>query len=92
VTSSPVYILHFEWPAGGARDVNRGHELDADSDEHARMQAALLYAGASFDEPAPMAYRIVGPGGGVIYRYPELSNPLDRPQPWPRDPPLPGRG
>jgi hypothetical protein len=71
VTSDRAYILHFEWPAGGACDVNRGHELDADNDEHARMQAALLYAGASFDEPPPMAYRIVGPGGGVVYRYPE---------------------
>jgi hypothetical protein len=90
VTSNPVYILHFEWPAGGARNVNAGHQLDADNDEQARMQAALLYAGASFDVPAPMAYRIVGPGGGVVYRYPELADRLDGPRP--TGAALPGRG
>ncbi|HXA41078.1 MAG TPA: hypothetical protein VNW53_18910 [Phenylobacterium sp.] len=88
--ANPIYVMHFEWPEGAPADVNRGHELEAWNDEHARMQAALLYAGASFDDPAPMAYRIVGPGGGVVYRYPELSDALDAPRPWPRGVPLPG--
>ena len=83
--------MHFEWPAGAGGEVNRGYDLDAETEEHARMQAALLYAGSAFDEPAPVAYRIVGPGGGVVYRYPELADSPEEPRPWPTDIPLPGR-
>jgi hypothetical protein len=92
VSANPIYIMHFEWPAGAAGDVNRAHELDAESEERAQMQAALIYAGASFEDPAPTAYRIVGPDGGTVYRYPELSDSLDEPRLWPADVPLPGRG
>jgi hypothetical protein len=91
VPADLVYILQFEWPEGVDGEMRPECELDADSEAQARFQAALLYAGAAFDEPAPLAYRIVGPGGGTVYRYPELTDPDDAPRPWPIDVPLPGR-
>ena len=87
MSEDPAYILHFEWPAAVTGNANRGAELYAETEEHARLQAALLYAGSSFDEPVPTAYRIVARGGAVIYRYPES---FDEPRTWPVDVPLPG--
>jgi hypothetical protein len=91
VPGNPIYILHFEWPEGAPDAAIPECELDAATEEQARLQAALLYAGTACDEPSPSAYRIVGPGGCTVYHYPALADPEDEPRSWPIDIPLPGR-
>ena len=89
--ANPAYILQFEWPEGVGDEMTGDYELDAESEEQARLQAAVIYAGAAFDEPAPLAFRIVGPGGGTVYRFPELTDADNEPRWWPMHIPLPGR-
>jgi hypothetical protein len=91
VPEDPVYTLHFEWPEGHATGATPRRELDAENEAQARMQAALIYAGTSFEALAPSAYRIVGPDGATVYRYPEMPDSSDEPRPWPADVPLPGQ-
>jgi hypothetical protein len=65
------FKLNFEWPADGPVGDDTSHDLDADSVAKAKVKAAILYAGASFEPVPPQAYRIEGPDGGLVYRFPE---------------------
>jgi hypothetical protein len=65
------YMLHFEWPARGHIGAHPSHALDAETLEQAKLQAAMRYAGASFQPIPPTAYRVLGPTGETLYRYPE---------------------
>jgi hypothetical protein len=61
------YTLYDDGPVR-RRDVSPPRRLLAESDEDAKLEAAILYACA--DKPSP--YRIVRGARRVIYRYPEL--------------------
>lgn len=63
--------MYFEWQEGAAIGELQPHALDAETLEGAKMQAAMIYAGASFHRTPPKAYRIEGPGGMAVYRFPE---------------------
>jgi hypothetical protein len=65
------YTLHFEWSEDGPVGDTRAHDLEVDSLEMAKLKAAMLYAGASFQRIPPRAYRIEGPDGDPVYRFPE---------------------
>lgn len=70
VQSGP-YTLQLEWPADGHVGTLPSHALEAETLEQAKFQAAIRYAGASFQAVPPNAYRILGPTGETLYRYPE---------------------
>lgn len=71
---SPVhaapFILRFEWPVGSPVGALPSHTLEAETLEQAKLQAAIRYAGASFQAVPPNAYRILGPTGDTLYRHP----------------------
>ena len=67
------FRMYFEWPDGGPVGDLDAHSLTAESLDMAKMEAAMLYAGASFHPTPPEAYRIEGPGGMVLYRFPERT-------------------
>ena len=64
------YSVVFEWPVG-ATAVDPLFELEAETFEMAKLQAAMLYAGCAFETTAPTAYRILQNGQTEVYRYPE---------------------
>jgi hypothetical protein len=70
----PNFFLEFG-PFGGAPGAAPGdrHDLEVGTLEEAKIQAAMLYAGASFRLSPPTSYRIVGPGGSEVYRFPEAG-------------------
>ena len=67
------FKLYFEWPQGGPTGELSPQALDAETLDMAKMQAAMIYAGASFHRTPPQAYRIEGPGGMAVYRFPERA-------------------
>jgi len=62
------YTVHLEWPDGAA---DAGRELNADTLELAKMQAAMLFA--ALEGPLPIGYRIKQDGEYEVYRYPEAT-------------------
>ena len=64
-----VYTLHFEWPEAGTP--SEAQTFDAETNDRAKVKAAILYAGASFDTRPPTGYRLLGPSGELVYHYPE---------------------
>ncbi|WP_394762918.1 hypothetical protein [Phenylobacterium sp.] len=67
------FKMYFEWPDGGPVGDLSPRMLNGDLLDMARMEAAVIYAGASFHRTPPDAYRIEGPGGMVLYRFPERA-------------------
>lgn len=65
----PSHTLRFEAPDGGKAGDAR--TFDAETEHHARVKAAMLHAGASFQPVPPTAYRLSGPSGELIHHYPE---------------------
>lgn len=65
------YAVCFEWPPGILIKGKAEFVLNADTVEIAKIQAAMLYAGAAFEEGLPTGYRIICNGGTEVYRYPE---------------------
>jgi hypothetical protein len=70
MTHAPTdeFAVLFLWPEGQGADVEQ-HPLEALTLEQAKMQAAMLYAGAAFKTVPPTAYAIMGQFGEA-YRYP----------------------
>jgi len=66
-----AFTLHFEWPHGGPEGDQRPYDLEVDTAEKAKLKAAVIYAGASFQKIPPRAYRIEGPNGKVVFRFPD---------------------
>jgi hypothetical protein len=66
--STDEFAVLFMWPESQAPREER-HPLDAPTLEQAKMQAAMLYAGAAFKSVPPTAYAVVGQFGEA-YRYP----------------------
>ena len=67
------FKMHFEWPEGGPAGALAPRPLTAETLDMAKMEAAMIYVGASFHRTPPQAYRIEGPGETVVYRFPERS-------------------
>jgi hypothetical protein len=66
------FILQFGSPDGAAaRDAPI--DLDAPTLEHAKVHAAMLYAGASFKPVPPTSFRILHRGKTEVYRFPETA-------------------
>jgi hypothetical protein len=65
----PSYTLHFAGP--DSRVAGEAHTFEAETEHRAMVKAAILYAGSSLQAVPPTAYRILGPSGELIYRYPE---------------------
>ena len=74
MTHAPTteFAVLFEWPENIRVDDDPRHKLDAETLDQAKMQAAMLYAGAVFRTVPPSGYRIVTPGGEA-YRYPPIE-------------------
>lgn len=70
------FKMCFEWPADGPVGDLDPRGLDAEGLDMAKMEAAMIYAGASFLRTPPQAYRIEGPGGMVLYRFPERARAM----------------
>jgi hypothetical protein len=68
--------MYFEWSEGGPVGNLAPHDLEAETIDEARMRAAMIYAGASFQRIPPQAYRIEDPRGEVAYRFPERQRAL----------------
>ena len=66
-----LYAVQFEWPGGVEDEVN--FDLDAETWELAKLQAARLFAGAQFKRIPPTGYRIIQNGGTEVWRFPEPS-------------------
>lgn len=64
------YTVHFEWPDGILVEDEANFELNVETFELAKMQAAMLYAGATFKDAPPTSYRIVQDAKTEVYRYP----------------------
>jgi hypothetical protein len=64
------YVLQFEWPEGVKADRDEAYELYGKTRDAALFSAVIVHAGASFQNPAPIAYRVVADTGEVVYRYP----------------------
>jgi hypothetical protein len=60
------YTVYFDWPDGADE---AGRDLDADTLDLAKVQAAMLYA--LWEGPPPDGYRIEQDGEIEVYRYPE---------------------
>jgi hypothetical protein len=74
------YAVHFEFESPVEAKVDPRHELDGNTLEAAKLQAAILYAVADFGTP-PKAYQIFRDGETEVYRYPEIGPGLPRLQP-----------
>jgi len=72
------FRMCFEWPQDGPAGDLKPHGLAAETLEMAKMEAAMVYAGASFRRTPPQAYRIEGPDGTVVYRFPEMRRAMRR--------------
>lgn len=70
------YAVHFEFNEPMETQIGPRHELQGDTLENAKMEAALLYALADFGT-LPAAYTIVQEGRGEVYRYPEVATDRD---------------
>jgi hypothetical protein len=67
-----AFILHFESPAGALGDDDL-IVLEAANLNDAKMEAAMLYAGASFKAAPPTSFRILHRGAVEVYRFPETA-------------------
>ena len=65
------FTLYFEWPEGDDAGDPKAHDLESETLDQARIRAAMIYAGASFQRVPPLAYRIEGARGEIVYRFPE---------------------
>ncbi|MGZ6040447.1 MAG: hypothetical protein ACXWKR_17390 [Phenylobacterium sp.] len=65
------FTMYFEWSEAGPAGDLKPYDLDAETLDRAKMQAAMIYAGASFTRTPPQAYRIEGARGEIVYRFPE---------------------
>ena len=65
------YRVEFDWPPGVQGEA--GCDLDAETWAMAKLQAAMIFAGATFEDAAPIGYRILQNGDTEVYRYPEPS-------------------
>jgi hypothetical protein len=66
------FILQFGSPCGAAPP-EEPIVLDATTLDEAKMNAAMLYAGASFKPVPPTSFRILRNGGTEVYRFPETD-------------------
>ena len=69
MTDEPEFAVLFQWPEGVAVEEDPRHVLDALTLPQAKMQAAMLYAGAAFKAAPPNGYRLLQHGLEVL-RYP----------------------
>jgi hypothetical protein len=69
MTHACEFTVLFLWPEGVAGDADPRHPLDAETLDQARMQAAMLYAGAAFKTTPPNGYRILH-RGAQVHAYP----------------------
>jgi hypothetical protein len=69
MTDEIEFAVLFQWPEGVAVEDDPLHVLDAPTLPHAKMQAAMLYAGAAFKATPPRGYRILQ-HGREVHRYP----------------------
>jgi hypothetical protein len=65
------FTMYFEWSESGPVGALKPYALETDTLEAAKIEAAMIYAGASFQSIPPQAYRIEGPRGEIVYRFPE---------------------
>jgi hypothetical protein len=65
------YVLQFEWPDGVKVEADKPRALYGATVDVAQFSAAIVYAGVSFQDPAPTAYSILSETGEVVYRYPK---------------------
>jgi len=65
------FTMRFEWAEGGPVGDLKPQALAAETLDMAKMEAAMIYAGASFHRTPPQAYRIEDPAGTTVYRFPE---------------------
>ena len=65
------FKMYFEWKDGGPVGDLQPYNLEAETVEAARVKAAMVYAGASFQPIPPQAFRLEGPDGTLVYRFPE---------------------
>jgi len=68
MTDAPEFTVLFRWSEDAAAE-GAVHVLDAASLPQAKMQAAMLYAGAAFKRTPPDGYLILQQGREV-HRYP----------------------
>jgi hypothetical protein len=66
----PEYILQFG-PFDGSATTEDLVILEAASLDDAKLEAAMLYAGASFKATPPNTFRILKKGQTEVYRFPE---------------------
>lgn len=64
-----LYTLHFASPDGCTPSETLNFE--AETAHRAKVKAAMPYAGASFGTVPSAAYRLLGPSGELVHRYPE---------------------
>ena len=65
------YTMYFEWREDEPTGDLRAYDLEVETLEQAKKKAATIYAGAAFRRIPPQAYRIEGPRGEIVYRFPE---------------------
>jgi hypothetical protein len=68
------YAVHFEFDEPVEAHIEPHHDLDGDTLEGAKIEAAILYAMADFGTP-PAAYAILR-DEAEVYRYPEIGAAL----------------
>jgi hypothetical protein len=71
------YAVHFEFEEPVEAQVEPRHDLEGETLEGAKLQAAILYAVAHFGTQ-PAAYRILRDGWAEVYRYPEVVTGFPR--------------
>ena len=64
------FTLHVDWPPGVFAEDQSCVELNADTVDLARLQAAIVYAEAEFRNERPSGFSIRD-GEIEVYRYPE---------------------
>jgi hypothetical protein len=65
-----AFTLKFVWPAGSSPEDPVERSLEADHLEGARLEAAMMYAGAGFGNAPPCGFQLFH-RGAEVYRYPE---------------------
>lgn len=65
------YVVDFEWVEAPPAEELPRRILRAETDETAKLEAALLFAVGDFRGPAPIGYRVLEVARGEVYRYPE---------------------
>jgi hypothetical protein len=65
-----AFIVAFEWPAA-TKIAARTERIEAGDAEDAKMQAALIFAGETFEHGLPVRYMVFDGRGGMVFRYPD---------------------